>query len=75
MTTAYDPRIEWAREDRIYATQPLLGPMVEGDLCDIRIGRHYCGHEAAREAIDADGSTRILCAEHAAKYFPTSKEF
>jgi len=75
MTIAYNPAIEWAREDRTYATQPVLGAMVEGDLCDINVGRRYCSSEGIREATDADGSTRILCAEHAAKYFPTNKEF
>lgn len=54
------------------AIQPVLGPLVDGDLCDIRMGRRYCHQPAAREARDANGSTRLLCAEHAALYFPTS---
>lgn len=53
-------------------TQPHIGPMVEGDLCDIRVGRTYCHQDAVTEAVDANGATRILCAEHLAKYFPTT---
>jgi len=67
MTAMYDPRIDWARED---ALRPVLGPLVDGDLCGIRIGRRLCLAEGAREATDVDGSTRILCAQHARKYFP-----
>lgn len=74
MTTAYDPRIDWAREDRAIsasALQPVIGPMVYGDACDIRVGRRQCGSElGVREAHDADGRTRIICALHARKYFP-----
>lgn len=74
MTTAYDPRADWAREDRAistFALQPVIGPMVYGDLCDIRVGRRQCGSElGVREAHDADGRTRIICALHARKYFP-----
>ena len=51
--------------------QPVLGPMVYGDACDIRVGRTQCGSEVGcREAVDVDGRTRILCAMHARKYFP-----
>jgi hypothetical protein len=73
MTAAYNPRTDWARDDRasrLYATQPLLGPLVDGDLCDIKVGRSYCGADGVHETTDADGSSRILCALHAAKYFP-----
>jgi hypothetical protein len=74
MTTAYNPQVDWAREDEarsLNALQPVLGPMVEGDTCDIRIGRRMCLSEVGvREAHDADGRTRIICALHAAKYFP-----
>jgi hypothetical protein len=53
--------------------QPVLGPMVYGDACDIRVGRRQCGSElGVREASDADGRTRILCAMHARKYFPSN---
>lgn len=51
--------------------QPTLGPLVDGDLCEIRVGRRYCGHDATRECVDADGRTRLLCAEHVELYFPT----
>jgi len=74
MTTAYDPHADWAREDRAistYALQPVLGPMVCGDACDIRVGQRYCGSElGVHEAHDTDGRTRILCALHARKLFP-----
>jgi hypothetical protein len=60
-----------ATRQRSSALQPVLGPLVEGDLCDIRVGRRYCGHDATHEALDADGRTRLLCAEHVALYFPT----
>lgn len=65
-----DARFEAAHPE-LYATQPALGALVYGDLCDITVGRRYCGQDATREAVDADGSTRILCAHHAALYFPT----
>lgn len=53
--------------------QPVLGPAVLGDACDIRVGRQICGSEVGvREAVDADGRTRILCSLHVAKYFPKS---
>jgi len=74
MTAAYDPHADWARELEVRslnALQPVLGPLVEGDLCDIRIGRRLCLSEVGvREATDADGRTRILCALHVRKYFP-----
>jgi hypothetical protein len=61
--------------DRRYlATQPKRlddGYLIDGDLCDITVGRVYCQAHAAAAAVDADGRIRILCAEHAAKYFPT----
>ena len=53
--------------------QPRLGagvPLVDGDLCDITVAGRYCHQQAAYAAIDADGGTRILCLEHAHKYFP-----
>lgn len=54
------------------ATQPvvLAGPLVDGDLCEIRRGRRYCGRPAVVEAIDADGRHRLLCAEHRSLLFP-----
>jgi hypothetical protein len=55
---------------KLWAQTPTLGPLVDGDLCDIRIGRHYCHAEGAFMATDADGTERILCDEHARKYFP-----
>jgi hypothetical protein len=74
MTTAYDPHRDWARELEVRSTnalQPVLGPMVEGDLCDIRVGRTMCLSEiGVREAHDADGRSRIVCAMHARKLFP-----
>jgi hypothetical protein len=69
MTTSYNPRADWAREDRA-AQQPVLGPLVDGDLCDISVGREYCHQLAVREAVDVDGTYRLLCAEHVAKLFP-----
>jgi hypothetical protein len=58
---------------QVLATQPVLIPeLVDGDLCDIVIGRRYCGAEAAAAAFDADGSMRILCADHRDRYFPGS---
>jgi hypothetical protein len=74
MTTAYNPQADWAKEDRaprsLYAVQPLLGPLVDGDLCDIRIGRSYCHQPAVREASDVDNTTRLMCEQHVSKYFP-----
>ena len=51
---------------------PILGPLVEGDLCNIRThgGRRYCGQDAVREAIDCDGRSRLLCESHTAMLFP-----
>jgi len=78
MTTAYDPHADWAHEDRAISTcalQPVLGPMVYGDACDIRVGRRQCGSElGVREAHDADGRTRIICALHARKLFPNGEQ-
>lgn len=79
MTALYDPHADWARDDRdehavLSAMQPVLGPLVDGDLCDITVRRGgrlaHCHAEAVREATDADGRTRLLCAAHVAKYFP-----
>jgi hypothetical protein len=74
MTTAYNPHADWAKEDRaprsLYAVQPLLGPLVDGDLCDIRIGRGYCHQPAVREVSDVDGRSRLLCTTHEQKLFP-----
>ncbi len=58
------------------AVQPTLGPLVDGDLCDLVVGglgrgRRYCHAPAVREARDADGSTRLLCERHTAELFPT----
>jgi hypothetical protein len=77
MTAAYNPRTDWARDDRVshlYATQPLLGPLVDGDLCDIRIGTRYCHQPAVREVSDANGATRLLCGGCEAKYFPNGEQ-
>lgn len=67
MTVAYSPTD---------ARTPELGPMVDGDLCDIRVregGRFvYCLQAGVQAAMDADGATRILCATHKAKYFPNA---
>lgn len=56
------------------AMQPVLGPLVDGDLCDIVVSwgarRRYCHADAVRAALDADGRERCLCSEHAAMYFP-----
>lgn len=54
------------------ASQPalLVGPLVDGDLCEIRGLLRYCGQVGVTEARDADGSVRVLCAEHRAMYFP-----
>jgi len=73
MTAAYSPRADWDREDAALTLpmRPVLGPLVEGDLCDIRVGRRQCGSElGVREAVDVDGRHRILCALHAGVYFP-----
>lgn len=76
MTTAYRPHADWRREDRalrsLTALQPILGPLVDGDLCEIRVGHRACSQDAVRECQDADGSTRLLCAEHVAMYFPST---
>lgn len=67
MTTAFTPpRI---RED--------FDPVQDFDLCDITIptrdGRkRYCGAQAVNAAIDVDGRTRLLCADHVAVLFPGS---
>lgn len=45
--------------------------LVDGDLCEMRVGRRYCGQEGVVEAVDADGTVRVLCAEHRALLFPT----
>lgn len=54
------------------AVQPaiLAGPLVDGDLCDIRVGRRLCAQDAVIEALDADGRHRLLCAEHRDALFP-----
>lgn len=54
------------------ALRPVLGPLVEGDLCDIRVGRRHCHRDAARECVDTDGRSRLLCAEHVELYFPAA---
>ena len=59
----------------VFAMQPVLGPLVDGDLCDIVVGRRAgrsvrCNVESHRVAFDVDGRERLLCAEHAAMYFP-----
>lgn len=80
MTTPYNPRTEWVREDAAEAraltvVTPVLGPLVEGDLCDIVVSpfgqrRRYCHTDAVRVVLDADGRERCLCAGHVAEYFP-----
>ncbi len=54
------------------AQQPaiLAGPLVEGDLCEIRQGRGLCAQPGDIEARDANGRVRVLCAQHRAMYFP-----
>ena len=52
---------------RMSAIQPRLGAAVDGGHCGIR----RCGSDqGVREATDADGRTRVLCASHVAVYFP-----
>jgi hypothetical protein len=66
MTAALDTR-------HYQATQPKRlddDYLVDGDLCDITVGRRYCQAHASAAVVDADGRIRILCAVHAAKYFP-----
>jgi hypothetical protein len=80
MTAAYSPRLEWVLDDRrearaLTAVTPVLGPLVDGDLCDIVVSpfgarRRYCHTDAVRLVTDADGRERCLCSEHAALYFP-----
>lgn len=53
------------------AMTPVLGPLVDGDLCDIRVGKGWCHQPAVREAIDVDGSARLLCRSCVRLYFPT----
>lgn len=66
MTAAYDPRV--------HPSHPVLGPLVDGDLCDIRVFRNgkstYCHQTATHAAIDVDGTPRLICAQHTAQYFP-----
>jgi hypothetical protein len=50
--------------------QPVLGPLVDGDLCDIRVGRGHCGEPAERAVQDVDGRERSLCAACLRLYFP-----
>lgn len=52
------------------AMQPVLGPLVDGDLCDIRVGRGICGQDAERLVLDADGRERFLCPACVRLYFP-----
>lgn len=58
--------------DRVSPTAmtPVLGPLVDGDLCDIRVGRGYCGQPAVRTAFDVDGRERLLCGACVRLYFP-----
>jgi hypothetical protein len=53
-----------------------IGPLVEGDLCDItvhqrdregRIVRSYCAKPAVLETVDVDGRTRLLCTDCVAR--------
>lgn len=52
------------------AMQPVLGPLVDGDLCDIRVGRGVCGEPAERAVQDVDGRERLLCRACLRLYFP-----
>jgi hypothetical protein len=52
------------------AMTPVLGPLVDGDLCDIRVGRGYCGEPAERAVQDVDGRERLLCRACLRLYFP-----
>lgn len=80
MTAAYSPRLEWVLEVRaevraLSAITPVLGPLVDGDLCDIVVSpfgqrRRYCHADAVRAVVDTDGRERCLCASHTAEYFP-----
>jgi hypothetical protein len=82
MTTAYSPRLEWILDDRaeqraLSAVTPVLGPLCEGDLCDIVVSpfgqkRRLCYQDAVRLVTDADGRERCLCASHATLYFPAA---
>lgn len=59
--------------DRVSPTAmaPVLGPLVDGDLCDIRVGRGICGQDAERLVLDVDGRERLLCTACVRLYFPT----
>jgi hypothetical protein len=63
MTTAYTPTFTTPRLTEL--------DLVDGDLCDITIGRRYCLETAVSVAVDADSRIRILCAQHTAMYFPS----
>lgn len=67
MTAALDTRYYHAQQPRLTGE-----PLVDGDLCDVTVGRRYCQDHATSVAVDADGGTRILCAYHTAMFFPTS---
>lgn len=61
----------WHNRD-MNAQQPVRteAQLVDGDLCDIVANRRYCQQDGAVVATDADGRTRILCSDHAARYLP-----
>jgi hypothetical protein len=72
MTMAYDPHVEWAREDTAELThrhglRPIHGPLVEGDLCDVDMNGRYCHRPAALEFVDHHGSSWLACTSHAAQ--------
>lgn len=80
MTTPYNPRPEWTREDKITfagtpALLPAFGPVPTGGRCNIIVSgfgqaRRYCHAPATRIARDADGRQRPLCASCVGDYFP-----
>ncbi len=54
---------------------PILGPLVDGDLCTASVGgigcsRRYCQEPAVQATMDVDGTEHMFCAVHVAFYFP-----
>lgn len=65
MTMAYDPRLDWAREDAALLAgrldlMPIYGPLVDGDLCEIE----HCRKDAVIEFIDNRGCSWLACGRH-----------